>query len=124
MPAARYAQIRTTEATPDGLVEPLGINQQFHIADVIADAAPDWSVELYADMPGSGTIIVMPDEADDELGPTYFVHREGGHLCLDQLHWDRYSSVGRYRDIDAVARALRDQLLALRGLPTTQQTLH
>jgi hypothetical protein len=125
MPVARSAPQQSQRRSPDPVAEPLGITQQFYIADAIAGAAPDWSVELYSDMPGTGTIIIMPDAADDDIGPTYFVHREGHTLCLDQLHWDSYSSVGRFADINGVAQALRNQLLshASPAMPESR-TLH
>jgi hypothetical protein len=112
MPAARFAPHQNTRRSPDSVAEPLGVTHQFYIADAIAGAAPDWCVEFYSDMPGTGTIIIMPDDADDDIGPTYFVHREGHMLCLDQLHWDSYSSVGRFADIGAVAQELRGRLLS------------
>jgi hypothetical protein len=125
MPVARFAPQQSQRRSRDPVAEPLGVTHQFYIADAIAGAAPDWSVELYSDMPGSGTIIIMPDDADDDIGPTYFVHREGHMLCLDQLHWDSYSSVGRFADIDGVARALCKRLLSLAS-PTMPEarTLH
>ena len=123
MPAARFANQNMLHLTHDAAPEPLGVAHQFHIADAIASAAPDWSVELYSDMPGTGTIIIMPDDADDETGPTYFVHREGDMLCLDQLHWDSYSSVGRFADLDGVTQALCDRLLVQPPTPVSP-TLH
>lgn len=91
--------------------EPLGAAHRFYLEGAIASAAPDWSVELYDEALGTATIIIMPEDADDEIGPTYFVHREGAAFCLDQLHWDSYSSIGRFTDLRDVARAVRARLL-------------
>ena len=125
MAAARNASPQRSHATLDAFAEPLGMSHQFYLADVVANIAPDWSVELYATGPDSGTIVVMPHDADDDIGPTYFVHLEGGALCLDQLHWDCYSSVGRFADLGGVAEALRRKLSspATLAMPRSR-TLH
>lgn len=125
MAATRYASSTKPRRSLDTVSEPLDASHQFFLADAIAAAAPDWSVELYSDSPGTATIIILPDDADDEVGPTYFVHRDGDVLCLDQLHWDSYSSVGRFTDLDSVARVLRSKLLcaASMAMPASR-TLH
>ena len=123
MPASRSALSQQSRDTRDTLQEPLGAAHHFCIAGAVAIAAPNWSVELYDEALGAATIIIMPEDADDEIGPTYFVHREGSTFCLDQLHWDNYSALGRFEDLHDVARAVSIRLLNQSALPTSV-TLH
>jgi len=118
MSMPRLTQRQDTQPAGARPVEALGTQHRIYLASAIAATAPDWSVELYDEALGPSTIIIMPEAADDEIGPTYFVHLEDAAFCLDQLHWDSYSSVGRFSDLHDVARALRTRLLCLATMTT------
>jgi hypothetical protein len=77
------------------------------VSKAIGAAAPDWSVELHCICSGEANLVIMPEDADDALGPTFIIRREGGALCLDQFHWNDYSQIGSFvhlRDAVAVVR--------------------
>ena len=81
------------------------------VSKAIGAAAPDWSVELHYICSGEANLVIMPEDADDALGPTFIIRRDGGALCLDQFHWDNYSQIGSFvhlRDaVDAVRAYIR-----------------
>ena len=125
MSESRSALHHQPRETHQPLPESLGADHLGHLACTVAATAPNWTVELYDEALGTATIIIMPEDADDEIGPTSFVHREGGAFCLDQLHWDSYSALGRFEDLGDVARAVRARLLSqsLMVMPTSM-TIH
>jgi hypothetical protein len=86
--------------------------------------APDWSVETYADAVGEISIMIMPPNVDDAIGPMLVVHKAGLIFQLDQFRWDEYSSLGEYLDFDALRRAVSGILLSLPIMPGSAVTLH
>jgi hypothetical protein len=86
--------------------KPIGYNDLCLVADAIADVAPDWTVELSCTLPGDANIVIMPEGADDLIGPTFLVYQDRNSFHLDQFQWDILSCVGDYS-------CLRDAVLAV-----------
>ncbi len=99
--------------------EPLGPWQCRHIAAVVAELVPDWSVELHHDIFGNLTIVILPKDLDDDNGPTLFVHREGSTYQLEELRWGGYRKLDDYREWADVLRAVRIRLIWEMPYPTT-----
>lgn len=90
-----------------GVDQPLGEVDLSYVADAVGGFLPDWSVELHRAFNGEATLVLMPDDANDLVGPTFVVRREGGSLSLEQFHWDVYSTVGTFSTLRDVVYAVR-----------------
>jgi hypothetical protein len=89
-----------------GSTRPIGYHDMCLVADAITDVAPDWTVELSAIGPDDTSLVIMPEGADDLIGPTFIVYQERNVFRLDQFQWDILSGLGEYR-------SLRDAVLAV-----------
>jgi len=99
--------------------EPLGPGECEQLAALVAELAPDWSVELRHDVLGCPTIVILPDDLDDANGPVLFVHREGSAFHLEELRWSTYRKLDEYRAWAEVLRAVRIRLAWEAPFPTT-----
>jgi hypothetical protein len=63
--------------------------------------------------PNDSTIVVIPEGANDAIGPAFVLHRSQGRVELDQCHWDEYRKLGGYPSLDDALAALRSRLLPL-----------
>ncbi len=96
----------------------LGPRQCQHLAAVVAELVPDWSVNLRHDILGNATIVILPDDLDDSIGPALFVHGEGSTFHLEELRWGAYRKLDEYRTWDEVLRAVRIRLIWEMPFPT------
>src|SRR6185312_15031507 len=80
------------------------------VSKAVGAVAPDWSVELHYVCSGDANLVIMPEDADDALGPTFIIRRAGGALCLDQFHWDDYSQIGSYAHLHDAVDVVRTHL--------------
>ncbi len=96
----------------------LGARDLAYASGAIADVAPDWSVELHEIFPGEASLMLMPEAADDAIGPTYVLHSRAGAFQLDQYQWDVYSEVGAYESLRDAVHAVRWRLAALAVPPS------
>jgi hypothetical protein len=117
---------RTTPRQPRlSPLEPLGPDHRSYLAAAVADIVPDWTVDLHAEGRADATITIMPEDGDDDLGPTLFVHCDGDTFHLDQLHGDAFSNLGAFGALSDVAHVLRGRLGCLRLLlMPVSRTLH
>ncbi len=51
---------------------------------MLADIAPQWSVELHGISAEDLSLIILPEDGDDALGPSLMISREDYGLRLDQ----------------------------------------
>ena len=79
------------------------------------EMASGWSAELNQTCLEESTIVVMPEAADDRLGPSFVLHLTDGRVHLDQFRWDEYRKLGAFRDLDGAIAAMRARL----GPPAT-----
>ena len=80
------------------------------VALMLADIAPQWSVELHGISIEDSSLIVLPEDGEDENGPSFAISRDGGGFRLDQIHWDELTELGTYATLgdvlDIMARSL------------------
>jgi hypothetical protein len=86
---------------------------------VVAELGMTWSVELHDEAPGDATIIILPEDIDDPLDLTLFVHSIGPTFHLDELCGDTFRKLGEHRAWAEVLRAVRIRLLGLMPVPPT-----
>jgi hypothetical protein len=79
---------------------------------MLADIAPQWSVELHGISAEDISLIILPEDGEDALGPSLMISREDYGLRLDQIRWDELTDMGTFPTlgdvVDAVARILQD----------------
>jgi hypothetical protein len=96
----------------------LGPTQCQHLAAVVAELRPEWSVELHHDVLGKPVIVILPDDLNDPIDPTLSVHRDDAAFHLEELSGDTYRKLGKHRGWDDVLRAVRIRLIWDTQLPT------
>lgn len=84
----------------------------------IADLAPGWSMELHETLSGEASLMLMPEDADDEIGPTFVLRSDDGSFFLARYRWDSYSELGEFGSLPDAMRVVRRELAALAG-PTS-----
>jgi hypothetical protein len=94
------------------------------LSEAVYRLAPGWSAEAHRDPHGRLSLMIIPPNADDALGPTLIVRRTRAALCVDQFQWDDYSPIGAYRSIDAVLETLHHLLHALPRIAGGSTMLH
>jgi hypothetical protein len=104
---------------PASSPEPLGPEECRQLGAVVAELAPDWSVELRHDVLGNATIVILPENLDDVRGPTLFVHREGSVFQLEEMRWSTYRKLDDYPAWADVLRAVRIRVVWETPFPTT-----
>ena len=77
---------------------------------VLAEIAPEWSVELQGICAEEATLILLPEAGDDENGPSFIISRESYGFRLDQVHWDTMTEVGVFGSLSDVVSALRPRV--------------
>jgi hypothetical protein len=83
------------------------------VLGVVAEVAPRWSAELNQGGPEESTIVVMPEGANDLIGPAFVLHRTHGRVHLDQFRWDEYRGLGAFASLDDALAVLRARLVPL-----------
>jgi len=94
-----------------GSLEPLGPGQRQHLAAVVAGLGPTWSVELHYDMFGKATLVVLPEDLDDVIGPTLIIHADQSAFHVEELCGEAYRKLGEHRAWADVLRAVRVRLI-------------
>jgi hypothetical protein len=100
--------------------EPLEPGQRQHLAAALAGLVPDWSVELQYDVLGEATIVILPDDPDDDICPTLIVHADESAFHLEELCGDDYRKLGSYWGWADVPRAVRIRLIWEMQIPATR----
>ena len=113
-PEARWSQ------PPTRIPELLGQGQRRHLAAVVAELGPNWSVELHDDIPGKAAIVILPEDLAEAIGPTLIVHADELAFHLDELHGRAYRKLGRHLVWEDVLRAIRIRLIWEMSFPPTR----
>jgi hypothetical protein len=79
----------------------------------LVETAPGWSAELNQASPDESTIVIIPQGANDLIGPAFVLHRSRGRVHLDQFRWDEYRKLGAFRSLDEALAQLRTRLSPL-----------
>ena len=91
-------------------VRPLGDADLASMQFVLAEIAPEWSVELQGICAEEATLILLPQDGEDANGPSFMISRETYGFRLDQLHWDTMTEVGVFVSLTDVVSALRQRV--------------
>src|ERR1700678_2590089 len=97
----------------------LGADQCQHLAAVVAELWPDWTVELHRDMHGKPLIVILPDDLDNDVDPTIVVRRDAAVFHLEELSGDTYRKLGEHWLWSDVLRAVRTRLIWEMPFPPT-----
>jgi hypothetical protein len=76
----------------------------------MADAAPDWAVELHGICADEATLVLLPEDGEDAMGPSFMISRETYGFRIDQVHWDVVTEVGVFASMADVVDILRLRL--------------
>jgi hypothetical protein len=74
---------------------------------MVAQSAPDWSVEIHYDEDGKAHIVVMPDDRDDNIYPSFIIYTNESAFCVDELRCDTYRKLGEHHAWADVLRAVQ-----------------
>ena len=91
-------------------VRPLTDAEVTSMQFVLAEIAPEWSVELQGICAEEATLILLPEDGDDANGPSFVISRETYGFRLDQVHWDTMTEVGVFASLTDVVSALRPRV--------------
>jgi hypothetical protein len=78
----------------------------------MAEIAPGWSVELCGICADEATLVLLPEDGDDAMGPGFMISREPYGYRLDQVHWEVLTEFGVFPSLNDVVAAL-DMRLAV-----------
>ena len=86
---------------------PLGRADLVLMRAAMAEAAPDWSVELQGICSDEATLVLLPEDGEDAMGPSLLVSRDSQGFRVDQVHWDVVTEIGIYASLLDVVDVLR-----------------
>jgi len=115
----RYAEARGGKS-PASRPEPLGPGRHRHVAAVVAELGPSWSVELHHDIHGKATIVILPADLDAESGPTLIIDAGEAAFHLDELDGDACRRLGEHLVWADLLRAVRIKLVWEMPFPPTR----
>jgi hypothetical protein len=55
-------------------------------------------------------LVLVPDDGDDLVGPSFVISRETYGLRVDQVHWDALTEVGVFASLNEVLKVLHARL--------------
>jgi hypothetical protein len=94
------------------------------LSDTVEGLAPEWSVEIHIDPVGETSLMIIPPNVDDAIGPMLIVHKVASMFLLDQFRWDSYDNIGEYTTLDRVHGAIKNALLSVPTASHELPTLH
>jgi hypothetical protein len=97
----------------------LRVQQCQHVAAVVAELRPDWSVELHHNPHGKTLIVILPDDLDSALNPTIVVRGDDAIFHVEELRGDTYRKLGEHWRWGDVLRAVRSRLIWEMPFPPT-----
>ena len=97
-------------------VQPLGLSELALVQAAMADAAPEWTVELHGICAEDATMVLLPEDGEDAAGPSFMISRETYGFRIDQVHWDEVTEIGVYATMHDIVDVLRLRLAFCAGL--------
>lgn len=119
----RTPAIAPTPAATRGAARLMGERELALLSAAVADIAPDWSVELCGTDYHDRSLLVMPEGADDMIGPTFMVHAVNGAVRLDQLRFDDIQILAERAHLSEIVQILRGRLASLSLMAVSTSTL-
>ena len=106
-------------------VDPINDADLAFVTGAMTEIAPDWSVELQSICADEATLVLLPEDGDDAMGPSFMISRETYGFRLDQVHWDVVTDCGVFASLADVAAVLAARLAFYPGLAVPASvTLH
>jgi hypothetical protein len=81
------------------------------VQTALAEAAPEWSVELQGICADEATLVLLPEDGDDANGPSFMISRETYGFRVDQVHWDVVTEVGVFASMADIVDVLSRRLV-------------
>jgi hypothetical protein len=100
--------------------EPLGHGHCRHLAGVVAEVGPNWSVELHDNVPGNAAIVILPEDVHDAFGAILIVHADESAFHIEEVHGNAHRKLGQHVAWDDVLRAVRIRLIWQTPFPPTR----
>jgi hypothetical protein len=91
-------------------IRPIGGTDLALVQGAMSEIAPDWSVELQGICEDEATLVLVPEDGDDVMGPSFMISRETYGFRLDQVHWDVLTESGVYASLNDVLAVLAARL--------------
>jgi hypothetical protein len=88
----------------------LGQADHAFVQSAVADIAQAWSIELQGLCADDAALVVVPDDGDDAVGPSFVICQKGYGFRLVQTHWDVVTEVGVFASLHDVVKTLRLRL--------------
>lgn len=85
----------------------LGPAQRAQVAAALWHFLPEWSVELTGGEGEAQSIVVLPEDGEDETGPALVVSHQNGCYFIDAFQWDDYWNIGEYKEWSDVLRRVQ-----------------
>jgi hypothetical protein len=106
-------------------VRPIGGAELALVQAAMAEAAPEWAVELQGMCADEATLVLLPEDGEDSVGPSFMISRETYGFRIDQVHWDAVTEIGVYATMHDIIDILRLRLAFCTGLEAPASvTLH
>jgi hypothetical protein len=87
-------------------VRPIGASDLDFVQRAMDEIAPQWSVELQGICVDEATLVLLPEDGDDSMGPSFLISRETYGFRLDQVHWDVLTELGVFGSLNDVVTTL------------------
>jgi hypothetical protein len=88
----------------------LGESELVRASRAILPIVPHWCVELCGSDSTDRALVVMPDDADDLVGPTYIVRYEAGQFQLEQMRFDILEAIAEADQFEEMIGILRGRV--------------
>jgi hypothetical protein len=83
----------------------------YYVVRTLAGIAPSWSVELHEASAQEVSLFVLPEAADDDIGPTFIIRKDNAGFHLDQFRWDIYAELKTLESLSDLVADLRARLV-------------
>lgn len=114
-----FSATQSTSAPHDPHLGDLAQYDLDAVTALLARLPGGWTADLNLAEPDASTIVVLPPDASDVLGPAFVLYRAKGEtrgrFQLDQVRWEAYREIGSFASLDAALAEMLGHILALTG---------
>jgi hypothetical protein len=83
------------------------------VVALLAEIAPGWSAELNHASVDESTIVVVPEGANDLIGPAFVLTRTRAGVELSQFRWDEFRKLGDFLFLNGALTAMAARIVPL-----------